>query len=106
MDQIRNFRDFLMIYNKISDTCFTSCANSFMTREVEPDEAACVESCAKKYILTNHRMMKVFIEAQAQIVQRRIEEMNAAQQTEAANNSAPNELASNNNSLTSVETKT
>ncbi|XP_008208702.1 mitochondrial import inner membrane translocase subunit Tim10 B [Nasonia vitripennis] len=79
MDQIRNFRDFLRLYNQISDTCFTRCTNTFTTRDIELDEANCVDTCAQKFIHTNHRVMEVYMEVQAAIVQKRIDEMNAAQ---------------------------
>lgn len=41
--------------------------------------------CANKFIRSNHRIMEVYVEVQAAIVQKRIEEMNAqAMQAQAA----------------------
>jgi len=84
VDQLRNFRDFLLLYNQISDTCFNRCANSFYTRECEPDEEKCVDTCTQKFIHTNHRVMETFMEVQAVIIQKRIEEATAAQTAQAA----------------------
>ncbi|XP_014209619.1 mitochondrial import inner membrane translocase subunit Tim10 B [Copidosoma floridanum] len=79
VEQIRNFKDFLLLYNQISDSCFNRCANSFYTRECEPDEEKCVELCTNKFVLMNHRVMKTFMEVQAVIVQKRMEELSAGQ---------------------------
>ncbi|XP_058805365.1 mitochondrial import inner membrane translocase subunit Tim10 B-like [Phymastichus coffea] len=86
MDQ---FRDFLKLYNQISDICFNRCANSFNTRTVEADEKKCVEACAQKFILTNHRIMEIFMEVQAVIVQNRIGNMNVTEQAMEATNQEP-----------------
>ncbi|XP_015598243.1 mitochondrial import inner membrane translocase subunit Tim10 B-like [Cephus cinctus] len=77
--QIRNFKDFLLLYNQISDTCFRRCANTFNSRDISPDEEFCINNCAQKHINANHRVMEVFMEVQPTLVNKRIEEMNAAQ---------------------------
>jgi len=43
-------------------------------------EANCAELCVKKHTQLNFKVMSVYVEIQPQIVQKRIEEMNKAQQ--------------------------
>ncbi|XP_011267855.1 mitochondrial import inner membrane translocase subunit Tim10 B [Camponotus floridanus] len=77
--QLRNFRDFLLLYNQISETCFKKCANTFLTREVTSNEDVCVSNCAQKYIHANHKIMEIFMEVQPIMVRKRIEEINTTQ---------------------------
>ncbi|XP_012931163.1 mitochondrial import inner membrane translocase subunit Tim9-like isoform X1 [Heterocephalus glaber] len=37
-DQIKQFREFLGTYNKLTETCFVDCVKDFTTREVKPEE--------------------------------------------------------------------
>ncbi|XP_033225251.1 mitochondrial import inner membrane translocase subunit Tim10 B-like [Belonocnema kinseyi] len=76
--EIRNFRDFLLLYNQISETCFKHCANTFITREITPDENNCVNNCAQKFVNTNHRIMEVYSEI-LPIFTKKMVEANAAQ---------------------------
>lgn len=36
--QLRQFKDFLQLYNIITERCFNSCVDGFFTREVESQE--------------------------------------------------------------------
>lgn len=74
--QLRNFRDFLLVYNQISETCFKRCADTFLTREITSNEELCVQNCTEKHIHTNHKIMQLYTEIQPILVQRRIEEIN------------------------------
>jgi len=91
-----------LLYNQISETCFKKCANTFLSREITPDEVSiaidikvtllktdlsnfdlklqdiCVNNCAQKYIYANHKVMEIFMEVQPIMVRKRMEEMNAA----------------------------
>lgn len=77
---MRNFKDFLQLYNYMSHTCFQSCVNNFNSRDLATDEENCVESCVKKHIKVNHRIMGVFVELQPLIVNKRMEEINEMNQ--------------------------
>ncbi|XP_011165191.1 mitochondrial import inner membrane translocase subunit Tim10 B isoform X1 [Solenopsis invicta] len=79
--QLRNFKDFLLLYNQISETCFKTCANTFLSREITSNEDLCVNNCAQKYIHANHKIMEVFMEVQPLMMHKRIEEINTAQTT-------------------------
>ncbi|XP_053104615.1 mitochondrial import inner membrane translocase subunit Tim9 isoform X2 [Hemicordylus capensis] len=37
-DQIKQFKEFLGTYNKLTETCFLDCVKDFTSREVKPDE--------------------------------------------------------------------
>lgn len=76
---LRNFKDFLQVYNYMSNTCFQHCVNNFYSRDLASDEENCVDLCVRKHINVNHRIMGVFVELQPMIVNKRIEEMNQAQ---------------------------
>lgn len=36
--QLRQFKDFLQLYNIITEHCFKHCVNTVLTRDVEEDE--------------------------------------------------------------------
>ncbi|XP_029158772.1 mitochondrial import inner membrane translocase subunit Tim10 B-like [Nylanderia fulva] len=77
--QLRNLKDFLVLYNQISETCFKKCANTFLSREITSDEDLCINNCAQKYIHANHKIMEIFVEVQPIMVRRRMEEVNSTQ---------------------------
>ncbi|XP_012926195.1 mitochondrial import inner membrane translocase subunit Tim9-like isoform X2 [Heterocephalus glaber] len=37
-DKIKQFRELLGTYNKLTETCFLDCVKDFITREVKPEE--------------------------------------------------------------------
>ncbi|KYM98563.1 Mitochondrial import inner membrane translocase subunit Tim9 B, partial [Cyphomyrmex costatus] len=73
------FKDFLLLYNQISEMCFKKCATTFLSREITSDEDLCISNCAQKYIHTNHKIMEIFMEVQPKMVRKRMEEINMAQ---------------------------
>ncbi|KAH0949695.1 hypothetical protein HN011_012027 [Eciton burchellii] len=77
--QLRNFKDFLLVFNQISETCFKQCANSFLSRDISRDEESCINNCAQKFIHVNHKIMQIFVEVQPMILSKRMEELNTAQ---------------------------
>ncbi|XP_043465435.1 mitochondrial import inner membrane translocase subunit Tim10 B-like [Leptopilina heterotoma] len=81
--EIRNFRDFLLLYNQISETCFNHCTNTFLTREISSYEDICVSNCAQKFVNTNHRVMEVYSEI-LPIFTKKMMEQQAAQAAAAA----------------------
>lgn len=78
---VRQFKDFLLLYNHISERCFNLCINGFNDRTISTDESTCVDRCVGKHIHANHKIMSVYAELQPVYMQRRIDEMN--QQMEA-----------------------
>lgn len=47
--QIKQFRDFLIQYNKLSESCFTDCVWDFTSRNIRNNEDNCVVNCVEKY---------------------------------------------------------
>ncbi|XP_067841650.1 mitochondrial import inner membrane translocase subunit Tim10 B [Heptranchias perlo] len=70
--QLRNLRDFLLVYNKMTESCFNKCVTNLNYRTVTMDEESCVNSCAGKLIRTNHRLMDAYVQLMPTIVQKRI----------------------------------
>jgi len=73
--QLRNLRDFLMVYNRMTEICFQRCSSNFNYRNLTMDEERCVDSCAGKLIRSNHRLMGTYVQLMPRMVQRRMEEM-------------------------------
>uniref|UniRef100_A0A8C6SWE2 Mitochondrial import inner membrane translocase subunit n=1 Tax=Neogobius melanostomus TaxID=47308 RepID=A0A8C6SWE2_9GOBI len=73
--QLRNLRDFLLVYNRMTEICFQRCSSNFNYRNLTMDEERCVDSCAGKLIRSNHRLMATYVQLMPRMVQRRMEEM-------------------------------
>ncbi|XP_037324254.2 mitochondrial import inner membrane translocase subunit Tim10 B [Pungitius pungitius] len=87
--QLRNLRDFLLVYNRMTEICFQRCSSNFNYRNLTMDEERCVDSCAGKLIRSNHRLMGTYVQLMPRMVQRRMEEMESkAKAAEAAAASA------------------
>ncbi|XP_059207672.1 mitochondrial import inner membrane translocase subunit Tim10 B [Centropristis striata] len=84
--QLRNLRDFLLVYNRMTEVCFQRCTSNFNYRSLTMDEERCVDSCAGKLIRSNHRLMSTYVQLMPRMVQRRMEEMEskAAENAKAA----------------------
>uniref|UniRef100_A0A8C8WI00 Mitochondrial import inner membrane translocase subunit n=1 Tax=Panthera leo TaxID=9689 RepID=A0A8C8WI00_PANLE len=42
---IKQFKEFLGTYNKLTETCFSDCIKDFTAREVKPEETTHSEHC-------------------------------------------------------------
>lgn len=47
--QVKQFRDFLVQYNKLSESCFNACVWDFTSRSVRTSEENCIQNCVEKY---------------------------------------------------------
>uniref|UniRef100_A0A3Q2WP66 Mitochondrial import inner membrane translocase subunit n=1 Tax=Haplochromis burtoni TaxID=8153 RepID=A0A3Q2WP66_HAPBU len=66
-DQIKQFKEFLGTYNKVTENCFMDCVRDFTTRDVKPEEpfvfqSSCSESCLQKYLKMTQRISMRFQE--------------------------------------------
>ncbi|XP_076835307.1 mitochondrial import inner membrane translocase subunit Tim9 isoform X1 [Brachyhypopomus gauderio] len=61
-DQIKQFKEFLGTYNKLTENCFMDCVKDFTTREVKTEETSCSESCLQKYLKMTQRISMRFQE--------------------------------------------
>lgn len=86
-DNVRQFKDFLLLYNRISEQCFNLCVNRFNDRTLSLEESTCLDRCVGKHVHANHKIMSVYAELQPVYMQRRLDEMN--QQMEAQQAAQP-----------------
>ncbi|XP_049595861.2 mitochondrial import inner membrane translocase subunit Tim9 isoform X1 [Syngnathus scovelli] len=61
-DQIKQFKEFLGTYNKLTENCFMDCVKDFTSRDVRPEESSCSESCLQKYLKMTQRISMRFQE--------------------------------------------
>ncbi|RDD42491.1 Mitochondrial import inner membrane translocase subunit Tim10 B [Trichoplax sp. H2] len=59
---IADFRQFLIVYNAITEKCFSSCITHFKYRNTDDDEKQCINLCTMKMINANNRFMHQFTE--------------------------------------------
>ncbi|KAK1335991.1 hypothetical protein QTO34_003791 [Cnephaeus nilssonii] len=80
--QLRNLRDFLLVYNRMTELCFQRCVPSLHHRALDAEEVgdreACLHSCAGKLIHSSHRLMAAYVQLMPALVQRRIADYEAA----------------------------
>jgi len=57
---VRNLRDFLVLYNTLTETCFNHCIVDLNHRELINNEDTCIHNCIDKHINSNRRAMTVF----------------------------------------------
>ncbi|XP_015278860.1 PREDICTED: mitochondrial import inner membrane translocase subunit Tim9 [Gekko japonicus] len=61
-DQIKQFKEFLGTYNKLTENCFLDCVRDFTSREVSSGEMTCAEHCLQKYLKMTQRISMRFQE--------------------------------------------
>lgn len=73
-EALRNFKEFLEIYNKTTETCFGHCVVNLNHRDVTKEEDKCLNDCTTKLTNLNHRLLSVFMVEQPIITQKKVEE--------------------------------
>ncbi|GFT46029.1 mitochondrial import inner membrane translocase subunit Tim9 [Nephila pilipes] len=63
-EQIQQFRDFLISYNKLSERCFRDCVHDFTVRHIRDKEDRCALNCMEKYMKMTQRISQRFQEFQ------------------------------------------
>lgn len=81
LSSLRNFKDFLQLYNVMSESCFLRCVTAFNSRALTDEEAICVDRCAGKHVKVNKKVMEIYMEVQPQITKKRMDEMAALQES-------------------------
>ncbi|OWF46614.1 mitochondrial import inner membrane translocase subunit TIM9-like [Mizuhopecten yessoensis] len=85
---VQNMREFMMLYNNLTERCFSNCAVLQHDNKLSAKEKFCVENCTDRFVSYNQRLMPTF----AQNYQERmkaaerlaLEQMEKAKQDEAA----------------------
>ncbi|XP_067420736.1 mitochondrial import inner membrane translocase subunit Tim10 B [Emydura macquarii macquarii] len=89
--QLRSLRDFLLVYNRMTELCFLRCVCNLNYRALSREEEACLDGCAGKLVHSNHRLMGAYVQLMPSIVQRRISDYEATA-AQVALGSSPNEV--------------
>ncbi|KAL8191480.1 UNVERIFIED_CONTAM: Mitochondrial import inner membrane translocase subunit Tim10 B [Gekko kuhli] len=76
--QLRSLRDFLLVYNRMTELCFQRCVCSLNYRALTRHEEACLDGCAGKLVRSNHRLMAAYVQLMPALVQRRVADYEAA----------------------------
>ena len=63
-DQFKQFKDFILNYNKLSEQCFNDCIFDFTSRTVSSKEDSCSNHCVEKFMKMNQRISQRFQEYQ------------------------------------------
>ncbi|XP_027053196.1 mitochondrial import inner membrane translocase subunit Tim10 B-like isoform X2 [Pocillopora damicornis] len=58
----RNYKEFLQLYNKLTQNCFIACVTNMNYRKVTAEEESCIDKCSTKWMNLNQRQMAVFME--------------------------------------------
>lgn len=64
LEQVKQFREFLTSYNKLSELCFVDCVWDFTTRKLRDNEEKCATNCTEKFLKMNQRISQRFQEFQ------------------------------------------
>ncbi|XP_071609304.1 mitochondrial import inner membrane translocase subunit Tim10 B isoform X2 [Heliangelus exortis] len=67
--QLRNLRDFLLVYNRMTQLCFQHCVCNLNYRLLTGEE--CLEGCTGKLLRSNHRLMGAYLGMVPTLLQRR-----------------------------------
>ncbi|PVD25497.1 hypothetical protein C0Q70_13153 [Pomacea canaliculata] len=59
---IKQFREFLTQYNRISEQCFADCVHDFTTRKILEPENTCSLNCLEKFLKMSQRVSQRFQE--------------------------------------------
>lgn len=71
MQHLFQFKEFLEVYNKISEICFSHCAIGLNRRELSQEEADCCDRCTVKNYNVNHKILGAFIVEQPKITEQK-----------------------------------
>merc|ERR1711962_115690 len=76
-DGLRNFKDFLSTYNKLSEACFNSCIINLNHRKLTAEEVTCADLCVQKQMNFNNRAVGTFMVEQPKITEKRMADAEA-----------------------------
>ncbi|KAI6192141.1 hypothetical protein M3Y97_00304800 [Aphelenchoides bicaudatus] len=77
MDSIANIgqlKEFLSVYNTLTERCFQACVREFNQHSLNNDEQECTQQCIDKQMRVNRRFMVAFAELAPQMMNRQQEE--------------------------------
>lgn len=72
-ESMRNFKEFLQMYNQTTERCFKHCIYDLHHRDVTSDEDKCLNDCTTKTAKLSHRVLGAFMVEQPRITQQKLE---------------------------------
>jgi len=72
-ESMRNFKEFLEIYNRTTERCFRDCIIDLTQRNVTTEEDKCLNDCTTKLTNLNHRLLSTFMVEQPRQIQKKVE---------------------------------
>ena len=60
----RNLRDFLYLYNVLTEQCFERCVKRFHDKSLTKGETECANQCTDRYVAFNQKLMFTFVQHQ------------------------------------------
>ena len=63
--QMKLFKEYMMDFNRLAETCFNDCIFDFTQRKLTSKEEKCEDNCVQKYFKVNQRLSKRFYEIHA-----------------------------------------
>ncbi|RLV86688.1 hypothetical protein DV515_00015810 [Chloebia gouldiae] len=76
-ERLRPLRDFLLVYNRMTELCFRHCVCNLNYRLLTGREESCLDSCAARLVRANHRLMGAYVGLVPALLQRRAAEHGA-----------------------------
>jgi import inner membrane translocase subunit TIM9 len=73
-ESLRNFKEFLEIYNRTTERCFRDCIVDLSRRDLTTEEDKCLDDCTTKLTKLNHRLLGTFMVEQPRFTQKKIEQ--------------------------------
>eukprot|EP00049_Salpingoeca_infusionum_P024647 m.16540 g.16540 ORF g.16540 m.16540 type:complete len:90 (+) comp7108_c0_seq1:163-432(+) len=67
--QKKQLRDFIGLYNNLTEHCFTACCHEFKGRKLTDTEKSCVDVCFQKFIQSSNRIGQRFQEVHGVVAQ-------------------------------------
>jgi len=64
--EVNKFKEFLGLFNKISEQCFMDCVNDFSSRKVSKKESTCSINCLTKHLKSTELISTRFQEEYTQ----------------------------------------
>ncbi|KAJ8045105.1 Mitochondrial import inner membrane translocase subunit Tim9 [Holothuria leucospilota] len=64
--EVKQLKEFLGSYNRMTELCFTDCVDDFTTRKASEAELKCTHRCLEKFLKVSQRITTRFQEYQVQ----------------------------------------
>jgi len=72
--ELRNLKDFLTLFNKLSERCFHRCVYDLGQLNLAADEIACVDRCIIKNVNANHKLMSLYMDINPDFQEKKMKE--------------------------------